>query len=549
MRFQLGRALALAVAATLTACGGDSGGSGGGNTGGGLLPPLDQTYRASGKAAAGDVFVHLFEWRWADIARECETFLGPAGYAAVQVSPPSEHAVITNAAGSGVDYPWWQRYQTVSYKLDNSRSGTLAEFSDMVGRCNAVGVKIHADTVINHMTAGAGTGSAGSTYTKTSYPAVPWAATDFHGGCSVNNYSNAANVQLCELVGLADLRTEDDPVRAKIAAYLIALNAQGVAGFRIDAAKHMQPRDIDAIVAQVNAAAVAAGRPLPYFFLEVINNSGEAVTAEQYFGVGYASGGAADVTDFQYGYRVTEAFTGRNGVPLASLQNLTTPPPALLPGDKGVVFIDNHDNQRGDNIYYASIVSSEPVYDLAAIFMLAHPHGAPSVMSSYGFDRGSQAGRDAGPPGTNGQTLSTFIDPNTSRCTATLGAPQVGSWICEHRSPASANMVAFRKATSGAPLSACGRTDWLINADPNRIAFCRDGKGFVALSRSLDVTFTASTTLPDGNYCNVAQFTYVPAGGGTPASCSGPAVGVAGGGALITLPAYGAVALHIGARL
>src|SRR5688572_32563824 len=39
------------------------------------------------------VFVHLFEWKWADVARECESFLGPKGYAAVQVSPPQEHIV------------------------------------------------------------------------------------------------------------------------------------------------------------------------------------------------------------------------------------------------------------------------------------------------------------------------------------------------------------------------------------------------------------------------------------------------------------------------
>ena len=35
--------------------------------------------------------VQLFEWRWEAVAKECEVFLGPMGYAAVQVSPPQEH--------------------------------------------------------------------------------------------------------------------------------------------------------------------------------------------------------------------------------------------------------------------------------------------------------------------------------------------------------------------------------------------------------------------------------------------------------------------------
>lgn len=29
--------------------------------------------------------VHLFEWKFCDIAKECEDFLGPMGYAGVQV--------------------------------------------------------------------------------------------------------------------------------------------------------------------------------------------------------------------------------------------------------------------------------------------------------------------------------------------------------------------------------------------------------------------------------------------------------------------------------
>ena len=204
-------------------------------------PVLGQQYTSSGRAAAGDVFVHLFEWRWNDIARECEAVLGPRGYKGIQISPPSEHAIVRNA---GAFFPWWQRYQTVSYKLDRSRSGTRAELADMVSRCKAVGVDVYADVVINHMTAGSGTGSAGSTYTKYSYPAVPWTSLDFHNPCGIDSYANARQVQECELVGLSDLATESETVRAQIANYLIELNALGIAGYRVDAAKHVAAADL-----------------------------------------------------------------------------------------------------------------------------------------------------------------------------------------------------------------------------------------------------------------------------------------------------------------
>lgn len=31
------------------------------------------------------VIVHLFEWKWVDVANECESFLGPNGFGGVQV--------------------------------------------------------------------------------------------------------------------------------------------------------------------------------------------------------------------------------------------------------------------------------------------------------------------------------------------------------------------------------------------------------------------------------------------------------------------------------
>ena len=79
---------------------------------------------------------HLFEWKWNDIAQECEDFLAPKGYGGVQVSPASENLIIMEG---GVTRPWYERYQVVSYILE-TRSGSTEEFQSMVQRCNNVGV-------------------------------------------------------------------------------------------------------------------------------------------------------------------------------------------------------------------------------------------------------------------------------------------------------------------------------------------------------------------------------------------------------------------------
>ena len=58
-----------------------------------------------------------------------------------QISPMHEHIVIDETNPDGITpYPWWMRYQPVSYIL-NSRSGTEQDFADMVSRCNAAGVR------------------------------------------------------------------------------------------------------------------------------------------------------------------------------------------------------------------------------------------------------------------------------------------------------------------------------------------------------------------------------------------------------------------------
>jgi alpha-amylase len=136
--------------------------------------------------------VQLFEWKWNDVAYECETFLGPKGFKAVQVSPPTEHI-----QGS----EWWTRYQPVTYNLI-SRSGNESEFIDMINRCKKSGVAIIVDAVINHMAAGSGVAIGGSSYGGRSYPS--YSPQDFHhndgntgANCQVNNYYDKYNVQYC----------------------------------------------------------------------------------------------------------------------------------------------------------------------------------------------------------------------------------------------------------------------------------------------------------------------------------------------------------------
>lgn len=80
-------------------------------------------------------------------------------------------------------------------------------------------------------------------------------------------------VRDCKLTSLLDLALEKDYVRSTIADYMNHLIDMGVAGFRIDAAKHMWPGDISAFLAKLhnlNTQWFSAGTK-PFIFQEVIS--------------------------------------------------------------------------------------------------------------------------------------------------------------------------------------------------------------------------------------------------------------------------------------
>ncbi|KAI8436617.1 hypothetical protein MSG28_010127 [Choristoneura fumiferana] len=96
---------------------------------------LAAAYKNPQYASGRSTMVHLFEWKWDDIAAECERFLGPMGFGGIQISPPNENLVIWS-----MNRPWWERYQPISYRLI-TRSGNEQQFTDMVRNCELSGLK------------------------------------------------------------------------------------------------------------------------------------------------------------------------------------------------------------------------------------------------------------------------------------------------------------------------------------------------------------------------------------------------------------------------
>jgi alpha-amylase len=314
------------------------------------------------------------------------------------------------------------------------------------------------------------------------------------------------------------------------------LLAIGVRGFRLDAAKHMAPADIAGILKLVKPREGEK----PYYFLEVIDYGGEAIHATDYLDV-VGDTAELDVTEFKY-KGVGDAFLGNTAGGVAALKLLDAASWSLLPSDRAVSFITNHDTERADAIYYQDGAAN----DLGNVFMLAWPYGYPSVMSSFAFNRLTGVGRDHGPPSMGAVTTPVFAPGSTApSCALPPYAATTTGWVCEHRNRSVANMVAFRKAAAGAPV----QNEW--DNGKNQLAFSRGDRAFVALNHeATPLAQTLTTGLAAGRYCDVLSGDFTPAQGATPASCSGNTVEVdAAGKAALAIPAETALAIYADAKL
>jgi alpha-amylase len=447
-----------------------------------------------------DVIANLFEWNWNSVAGECTNVLGPDGYGGVQVAPPEESISLP---ANNPTHPWWEVYQPVSYQIA-SRMGNRAQFGAMVTACHNAGIKVYADAVLNHMTGHtSGTGYAGTNFNdQFTYPNL-YSTNDFHhfpANCpnssdQVTNYDVQADVQECELVSLADLFTESDSVRTKLAGYLNDLESLGVDGFRLDAAKHMNDSDIAAIESKLSHPA--------FIYQEVM--PGGAVNPNLYEGTG-------NVLEFTYGQKLKAQFQGS----IANLQTFGQTWGFEPPGSS-VTFVDNHDTDRnGSTLSY----KDGAAYTLATVFHLAWGYGTPQVYASFTFGNNDQS------PPADGNGFVT--DTNCGN----------GAWACTDRTPAIVGMVGWHNAVAGSAVA-----NWWSDGS-NAIGFSRGSAGFVAINNEgAALTRTFATGLAAGSYCDVIH------GSASGGRCTGPAVIVDGSGnASITVPADDAVAIDVAAQ-
>ncbi len=339
---------------------------------------------AHAPAASAGVILHAFNWRYDEVAANADE-IAARGFASVLVSPPLK------SDGSA----WWARYQPQDYRVIDHALGNTESFRSMSQRLAAAGLNLYADIVVNHMA------NEASQRPDLNYPgqrvldryaADPaWferqrlygdlrfnqlSPLDFREARCISDYNNVYQVQHWRLCGgsgdpgLPDL-SDNDWVISQQRQYLAALKALGVSGLRIDAAKHMTPKQI----ARIFTPAIIAN---VFVFGEVITGSGLGDPEYQLFLAPYLDQTSHAAYDFPLHASLRRAFAFNGNLadladPLARGQ--------ALPEARAVTFTVTHDMPNNSGFRGQLL---DPVDEtLAYAYILGRAGGTPLLYSDH----------------------------------------------------------------------------------------------------------------------------------------------------------------------
>ncbi|WP_276310677.1 Ig-like domain-containing protein [Bifidobacterium sp. SO1] len=181
----------------------------------------------------------LHAWMWSfNTIKENMAAIAEAGYTSVQTEPMS-HIKVNTANGKKFTENWYYVYQPTNTKIGNFVVGTEDDLKALTAEAHKYGVRIIVDVVANHFTSD--WNAIDSDWKDTS---LFHKRTNCSGANGDNiNYSNRWQVTQCHLLGLWDINTQNQTAANKMKDFLVQAVADGVDGFRFDAAKHVELPD------------------------------------------------------------------------------------------------------------------------------------------------------------------------------------------------------------------------------------------------------------------------------------------------------------------
>ncbi len=400
------------------------------------------------QSTGANVILHAFDWKYADIAQRAVE-ISELGYGSVLVSPPMK---------SAQDDRWWQRYQPQDYRVIENALGNTIDFRNMVEALAQVGVLVYADVVFNHMA------NEAHLRRDLQYPRQDvmdayqaqaakyqdlllfgdlskplFDENDFAEPFGIKDWKDKWEVQNGRITGgpkdpgLPTLRVCPNVIEQQ-RAYLNALKALGVKGFRIDAAKHMTLEHLKQVWTDEITRDV-------HIFGEIITDGGATVEEYELFLEPYLKETRLGAYDFPLFSTIFKAFSKRG-----SFKSLIDPYcfGQALSNGRAITFAITHDIPNND--VFLDLVMDEESEWLAYAYILGRDGGVPLI----------------------------YTDLDTSGIKGKEGKPR---WKNAWKDERMAKMIAFHNLVHGEPMT-------VLEGNDDMLALQRGDKGILVLNKS-----------------------------------------------------------------
>jgi glycosidase len=280
-------------------------------------------------------------------------YIKALGATAIWISP-----IVKNGNGE------YHGYSGIDFYSVDPHWGTLSNLQVMVNAAHALGISVIQDVVINHGST-LNNINGNTAFNASGYPlsyanaakkyAAPFNTNSvnpsltniFHNYGAIQDYNNVTQVELGELSGLDDFRTESAYVRTNMAAiYNFWITNAGFDGFRIDTVKHAEMGFWQDWCPRIHDFAAANGKTNFFLFGEVFDGS----DAKNGSYSGTNGGGAFkldSLLDYPLFFAMQSVFEwGGNTKQIEDHYNALAANYDTSTINQLVTFLDNHDTTR-----------------------------------------------------------------------------------------------------------------------------------------------------------------------------------------------------------
>ena len=326
-------------------------------------------------------------------------YIKSLGATAIWISP-----VVLNANGE------FHGYAGRDFFAVDPHWGTLADLQHFIQTAHARGLLVIDDIIVNHggdLIYSTDSGypsfrdppagynlkyrSAGKAFAApfNTNAANPNLTNLFHNYGNIPDYNTAAHVELGELSGLDDFRTESPFVRSNmVEVYKYWIGQAGFDGFRIDTVKHVEMGFWQEWCPAIHDFATTHGKPNFFMFGEVYD--GSETKCGSYTGTQEGGAFALDsVLDYPLYFSINSVFAAASGNTQQlekHYASITTNYTATAQ-DRLVTFLDNHDQAR-----FMSVAGNNTNRLLVALAFLYTSRGIPCLY--YGTEQAFNGSTD-----------------------------------------------------------------------------------------------------------------------------------------------------------